>query len=79
MTEGPKLIACHEDDDFMATLDKLMADDTLPGSVKGGAVDAAIPLHLKGGGANIKTGASILVFCFVRVFTFVLILYSTVA
>lgn len=63
ITGGPKLVTCHEDDDFMATLDKLMADDGLPGGAKGGTVDAAIPLHLKGGGATIKTGKSILL-CF---------------
>ena len=28
ITEGPKLIACHEDDDFVSTLDKLMSEDS---------------------------------------------------
>ena len=58
ITRGPKLVACHEDDVFVSQLDKLMSDDSTT-VAKGVTVDAAIPLHLKGGGVRQSSGESV--------------------
>ena len=59
ITRGPKLVTCHEDDVFVSQLDKLMSDDSATPVAKGATVDAAIPMHLKGGGVRQSNGESV--------------------
>ena len=51
ITGGPKLVPCPEDDDFMTSFDKMMAESITTRSneaLKVPPVDIAVPMHLKG-------------------------------
>lgn len=58
LTAGPQLITCHEDDEFVSALDKLMSEDvtTIRRNESFKGLDAAIPLHLKGAGVKTASG-----------------------
>lgn len=48
---APKLMACPEDDEFLAAFDKMMTDEIQSSrteATKVPIIDTAVPMHLKG-------------------------------
>lgn len=51
MKAAPALVKCQEDDDFVATFEKMMSDDMLTRKTENLRVpnmDVAVPMHLRG-------------------------------
>ena len=51
MKTAPKLMACPEDDEFLAAFEKMMSDEIQTGrteATKVPIIDTAVPMHLKG-------------------------------